>query len=159
MSAKVKAAQVEAETAPELVEPEEGKVRVRRGKREVELEGLKQLALVWVWVKDVRASVAFYKEQVGLKLSYLDESTGWAFFSTGVEGLDFGLQVWPFGGPVPRGGGACPVFEVVNLGEARQALEARGVVFEGMADGGEGQRRHATFHDPDGNPVTLTQNW
>jgi catechol 2,3-dioxygenase-like lactoylglutathione lyase family enzyme len=159
MSAKVKAAQVEAESAEGQPEQEEGKTRTRRGKREVELEGLKQLALVWVWVKDLRAAVAFYKEQVGLKLSYLDEATGWAFFATGVEGLDLGLQVWPFGGAVPRGGGACPVFEVVNLAEARQALESRGVVFEGMAEGGEGQRRHATFHDPDGNPVTLTQNW
>lgn len=159
MTVKSKGAPLEPDLSEQPLEVEEGRTRTRRGKREVELEGLKQLALVWLWVKDLRASVGFYKEQVGLKLSYLDEAAGWAFFATGAEGLDFGLQVWPFGGAVPRGGGACPVFEVVNLSEARQALEARGVVFEGESAGQEGQRRHATFHDPDGNPVMLTQNW
>lgn len=131
----------------------------RRGKREVELEGLKQLALVWVYVSDLRASVSFYRDQVGLKLGYLDEAAGWAFLGTGAEGVEFALQVWPFGGPVPRGGGACPVFEVVGLSAAVEALTARGVEFEGETVGGEGARRHATFHDPDGNPVMLTQNW
>lgn len=131
----------------------------RRGRREVELEGLKQLSLVWIWVADLRASVAFYKDQVGLKLSYLDEASGWAFLATGAEGVDFGLQVWPFGGAVPRGGGACPVFEVVSLAAACEALAGRGVEFEAEIQGEEGARRHATFHDPDGNPVMLTQNW
>jgi|GEM_PF-2198703 len=159
MSPKAKASAAEVEPVEPTAEAEESRGRTRRGKREVELEGLKQMALVWVWVSDLRAAVAFYKEQVGLKLGFLDEGAGWAFFATGVDGLDFGLQVWPFGGAVPRGGGACPVFEVVNLGEARLALEARGVPFEGESAGREGQRRHATFHDPDGNPVMLTQNW
>ena len=142
-----------------VAEPGEGRVRGRRGRREVELEGLKQLALVWLWVADLRAAVAFYRDQVGLKLGYLDEESGWAFFATGAEGVDFGLKVWPFGGPVPRGGGSCPVFEVVDLGAARAALEARGVAFEGEAAGEEGVRRLTTFHDPDGNPLMLTQVW
>jgi len=137
----------------------ESRPRPRRSRKDVELEGFKQLAMLWLWVADLRASVAFYRDQVGLKLTYFDEKSGWAFFSTGAEGVDLGLQVWIFGGPVPRGGGACPVLEVVNLAAAREALEARGVAFEGETAGEEGVRRHATFHDPDGNPIMLTQVW
>ena len=138
---------------------EEARVRGRRGRRDVELEGLKQMALVWLWVSNLRAAVSFYREQVGLRLGYLDEESGWAFFGTGAEGVDLGLKVWPFGGAVPRGGGACPVFEVTNLGLARAAMEARGVAFEGTVAGEEGVRRLTTFHDLDGNPLMLTQVW
>jgi CreA protein len=133
--------------------------RGRRARREVQLEGLKQLAMIWFYVADLKASVEFYRDRVGLKLSFLDEQAGWAFFATGAEGVDLGLCVWSHGGRVPRGGGACPLFEVVDLSTARTALEERGVVFDGEIVGNEGERRHTTFHDPDGNPLQLTQNW
>lgn len=136
-----------------------GKPRGRRARKEVELEGLKQLAMIWFYVSDLKASVEFYRDQVGLKLSYLDADSGWAFFATGAEGVDLGLCVWRLGGTVPRGGGACPLFEVIDIGDARKALEGRGVVFDGEIVGAEGERRHTTFHDPDGNPLQLTQNW
>jgi catechol 2,3-dioxygenase-like lactoylglutathione lyase family enzyme len=137
----------------------EARPRVRRTRRDVELEGLKQLTMVWLWVADLRSGVTYYRDQVGLKLAFLDEPGGWALFNTGAEGVDLGLKVWPFGGAVPRGGGGCPVFEVVNLAEARAALEARGIEFEDDPVEGGRERRHATFHDPDGNPIMLTQNW
>jgi len=137
----------------------EPKPRGRRARREVQLEGLKQLAMVWFYVSDLKASVEFYRDQVGLKLTFLDDASGWAFFATGAEGVDLGLCVWSFSGRVPRSGGACPMFEVVDIGVARAALAERGVVFDGEIVGAEGQRRHTTFHDPDGNPLQLTQNW
>ncbi len=140
-------------------QPEEAKPRMRRGKKIVELEGFKQVCLLWFYVSDLKASAEFYREKVGLSLQYLDDESGWAFFSLGAEGVDLGLCRWPHGGAVPRGGGACPVLEVVDITTARKALEERGVAFDGETVGVEGQRRHCTFHDPDGNPVQLTQNW
>lgn len=135
------------------------KPRGRRVKREVSLEGLKQLALIWFYVSDLRASVRYYRERVGFKLLFLDEKAGWATFSTGAEGVELGLMLWGLGGRVPRGGGACPMFEVVEIETSRRALEARGVEFDGEIIGEEGVRRHTTFHDPDGNPIQLTQSW
>ncbi len=133
---------------------------VRRRKRgPIELEGLKQCCMMWFYVSDMGRSMRFYRDQVGLKLTFNDEETGWAIFATGAEGVDLALCVWPHGGALPRGGGACPVFEVVDLEKARNALEDRGVVFDGEIVGITGSRRHSTFHDPDGNPIQLTQVW
>jgi len=47
----------------------------------------------------------------------------------------------------------------VEIETSRRALEARGVEFDGEIIGEEGVRRHTTFHDPDGNPIQLTQSW
>ncbi len=123
------------------------------------LGGLKQLSMLWFYVRDLRSSVRFYKEQVRFKLIYLDEENGWAAFDTGAEGVELGLNEWRLGDNVPRGGGGCPVFEVEDLGAAREEMEKRGVVFDGEIVGQEGSRRHTTFHDPDGNPIQLTQVW
>jgi predicted enzyme related to lactoylglutathione lyase len=133
------------------------KPRRRRGP--IELEGLKQLCMMWFYVSDMGRSLRFYRDQVGLKLSFLDEEAGWAIFATGAEGVELALNVWPHGGVLPRGGGACPVFEVVDLALTRSSLEERGVEFDGEIVGVEGSRRHTTFHDPDGNPIQLIQVW
>lgn len=143
----------------EKVEGARSKPRGRRGRKVIELEGLKQLCMFWFYVSDLKASIEFYKDQVGLKLHYMDDEAGWAFFATGAEGVELGLTRWLPGEAVPRGGGACPAFEVIDILSAREALESRGVVFEGEIVGQEGLRRHCTFHDPDGNPIQLTQIW
>ena len=136
-----------------------GRPRGRRSRRETDMEGLKQLSMLWFYVKDLRQAVRYYRDQVGFRMLYLDEDSGWATFATGAEGVDLALTEWNLGGEVPRGGGACPVFEVVDLAGTRAKLEARGVVFDGEIVGEEGVRRHTTFHDPDGNPIQLTQVW
>jgi catechol 2,3-dioxygenase-like lactoylglutathione lyase family enzyme len=133
--------------------------RGRRTKRELKQTGFKQIAMIWFYVSSLDESVKFYRSKFGLRLLFLDEDTGWAIFETGAEGVDLGLCIWPHGGTVPRGGGGCPMFDVVDLTAFRINLEERGVVFDGEIVGREGERRHTTFHDPDGNPIQLTQNW
>jgi predicted enzyme related to lactoylglutathione lyase len=123
------------------------------------LEGLKQLTLLWFDVSDLHKSVHFYREMVRLKLLFLDEEAGWASFDTGAVGVELGLTVRPLGGTPGRGGGGCPVFEVEDIQQTREALESRGVKFDGGIVGEAGTRRHCTFHDPDGNALQISQVW
>jgi catechol 2,3-dioxygenase-like lactoylglutathione lyase family enzyme len=123
------------------------------------LEGFKQLTLFWFDVSDLHRSVQFYRDTVRLKLVFLDEQAGWASFDTGAPGVELGLAVRPLGGTPGRGGGACPVFEVEDILQTREALEARGVVFDGGIVGEAGTRRHCTFRDPDGNALQISQVW
>jgi catechol 2,3-dioxygenase-like lactoylglutathione lyase family enzyme len=111
-----------------------------------------------VFVRDMRRSVKFYRDTIGLPLRF--ESPEWSEFATGSCNLALHKAVE---GTAPQAGaerqaGHCHVgFTVTDLDDfhARmQALEVRCLDAPKIADFGG---RLAVYADPDGLPVSVTQ--
>jgi catechol 2,3-dioxygenase-like lactoylglutathione lyase family enzyme len=107
-------------------------------------------------VSDVKKSIAWYQDALGLKLLYHVEEMGWCELQTEVSGgkVNVGLsQV-----EKPKPGGPTPTFGVKNVDKARAILEEKKVRFEGPTREYPGMVRLATFYDPDGNTLMLYQS-
>ncbi len=110
-------------------------------------------------VKDVRRSVAFYTEQLGLKL---DQQTLPAFaqVSTGNFKLILsgpgasGSRPMPDGSRQEPGGWNRIVFRVADLPGRIQALKKAGMRFRNEMEVGPGGKQ-IQLEDPDGNPIEL----
>ncbi|MFN8234039.1 MAG: VOC family protein [Actinomycetota bacterium] len=105
---------------------------------------------VYYWTRDMDASVAFYRDVVGLPL-VRRSGDAWAEFDAGpVRMALHGTDEQP-----PASGTA--VFRVDDLDGERASLESRGATFDAHVGEVEGFARFATFRDPDGNPVQLIE--
>ena len=96
------------------------------------------------------AAVTFYRDVVGLALSYRS-GDAWAEFDAGaarfaLHGVD---------GDAPPCGTAS--FVVEDLDAEKIRLEGLGVGFDEHVGEVEGFARFATFRDPDGHPVQLIE--
>jgi len=80
---------------------------------------------------------------------------GWAQLQTPVPGLIVGIGQSEEG--VKAGGGATLTFAVEDIDAARAYLEGAGVRFDGETRQIEDMVRLATFYDPDGNTLMLSQ--
>ena len=109
-----------------------------------------QLDHVYYWTANMDASVAFYRDVVGLELVRRDGDE-WAEFDAG----SVRLALHGTDDPVPPSGTA--VFRVDDLDDARLRLTARGARFDAHVGEVEGLARFATFRDPDGNPIQLIE--
>jgi catechol 2,3-dioxygenase-like lactoylglutathione lyase family enzyme len=105
---------------------------------------------VYYWTRDLDASVAFYRDVVGLPL-VRRSGDQWAEFDAG----PVRLALHGTDEQVPGSGTA--VFRVDDLDGERAALESRGATFDAFVGEVEGFARFATFRDPDGNPVQLIE--
>lgn len=106
-----------------------------------------------VQVKDIAASIDWYQKVVGFKLLYHVEEMGWCELSTSVDSVSIGLsQV-----EKPKVGGPTPTFGVADIEHARSRLEDQGVRFDGPTLEFPGMVKLATFFDPDGNALMLSQ--
>ncbi|MGJ8529011.1 VOC family protein [Maritalea sp.] len=105
-------------------------------------------------VSDRHASAQWYNDMLGFELVYHADDAGWSELKTKTEGVTLGLGEHTE--PVP--GNSVPVFGIANIDEARAALEAAGVKFDGETDVIEGMVSTATFYDPDGNAMMLAQD-
>jgi catechol 2,3-dioxygenase-like lactoylglutathione lyase family enzyme len=112
--------------------------------------------LVTLFVRDVRASVRFYVETLGMKLVE-QAGQGWVVVDAG-EGFRIGLHE---GGSARlegegRGAGTPTVglYPKVPIREAIAVLENRGVAFDVNDDG---PVTLAHFRDPDDNALYLCQ--
>ena len=104
-------------------------------------------------VKDLKASLAWYRDVLGFKLIYHMEDIAWCELSTGVGGVNVGLsQV-----ESPKTGGPTPTFGVSDIDHARKQLEDRGVKFDGPTQEIPNMVKLATFFDPDGNAIMFSQ--
>lgn len=106
-------------------------------------------------VKDLDASIAWFKDILGFDLSVRVDEAGWAEVSTPTPGVTIGLGQ---NEEVDGQGGTTPVFGVVDIAAARAELEGKDVRFDGETMEIPGMVKLATFFDPDGNSYMLAQS-
>lgn len=114
---------------------------------------------VMIMVSDMKRSLKFYKETLGLTLKF--ESEEWSEFQTGTTTLAL------HGGAKPSGGGGrgepqagtCSIgFSVADLEKTWKELQARGVRFVMPPTAREGEGiKLAVGLDPDGLPLSFAQ--
>jgi catechol 2,3-dioxygenase-like lactoylglutathione lyase family enzyme len=108
-------------------------------------------------VKDLAASIAWYRDVLGFEHMYTVEEIAWCELSTGVARVSVGLsQRENPGGP----GGAVLTFGVKEIGAAKAALAAHGVRMDrdGQIEHIPGMVKLVTFYDPDGNTLMLYED-
>ena len=107
-------------------------------------------------VSDLKRSVAFYRDTLGLKLDFMKEEWDWAEFDVGPVAL--ALDANPFEGKVrdstPKPGGAVVALAVEDVQAAVEALRGKGVTI--LREPFEtGVCFMAKIADPDGNRIWL----
>lgn len=103
---------------------------------------------VFYYVTDMEASIAFYRETLGLPLVSQDYV---ARFD--LDGVLIELVPLPPGSVVPGNGNARLCFSVANLPETLEQIRARGIPTSKIKEKKDG--RLAFFRDPDGNELCL----
>ena len=111
---------------------------------------LSKVGVIMLGVRDLKKSVAFYRDQLGLTASGMVESL--AFFSAG--GVTLALrQVEGLGEGDERRTEV--VFAVDDARAAYQSLKARGVKFRVEPRPVTGDQYAADFHDPDNHVLSI----
>ena len=106
-------------------------------------------------VTDLDKAIDWYQNVLGFELSMKFEDMGWAEFKAPATGVTVGLSQVE---SVPTGGGATVVFGVVDLDRVRQRLEAHDVRFDGETQVIPEMTKLATFFDPDGNTLMISES-
>jgi predicted enzyme related to lactoylglutathione lyase len=112
---------------------------------------VKKLQNAYYVTRDMDRAVAFYRDVLGLKLSFQDGSK-WAQMKAG----DVNFSLASLEEAAEGAQGATVIFEVDDIDAAVAALEAGGGAVLGHRDMGD-HGRALTFRDPDGNLVQLFQ--
>jgi catechol 2,3-dioxygenase-like lactoylglutathione lyase family enzyme len=108
--------------------------------------------VVQIGVSDMDRAVAFYTTTLGFTLSDRRDDLQFAHIASSVPGLEIGLSQLP----APKGSGSVVLnIGVAHVGNARRALESRGVVFRGDTVVIPGKVALAAFADLDGNMLRL----
>jgi len=120
----------------------------------------KQIDYTMVVVSDMKRSVEFYREKLGIPLKF--ESPDWTEFATGATTL--ALHGGGVPGPPPAGdpskvAGACSIgFNVDDVDKTYEELKAKGIRFVMAPTQREGEGiKLAVAIDPDGLPVSFAQ--
>jgi predicted enzyme related to lactoylglutathione lyase len=108
----------------------------------------------WLAVTDLKRSIAWYEEMLGLKMLFEAEGLGWCELSTDTKDVAIGL--WETTSGFGRGG-AMMTFGVHDLQAEKTRLQGMGVEFGQPAWTVEGLIAMETFFDPDGNPLMFCQ--
>jgi len=106
-------------------------------------------------VRDFDRSAAWYQATLGFELLYKAEQIGWGDLRTPVERVTLGLSESE---RVEVKGGPTLTFNVRDIARARAALEQRGVRFDGETLVIPELVKLATFYDPDGHKLMLSQS-
>lgn len=105
-------------------------------------------------VSDLGRAIEWYRGVLGFELLYRQDEIAWCELRTGVARVNVGLSERQEAGGE---GGATPTFGVVDLEEAKAALDAAGVRQDGEIQEIPGLVRLLTFYDPDGNALMFYQ--
>lgn len=105
-------------------------------------------------VRDRHLSAKWYNEKLGFEVLYHADEAGWSELKTKTDGVTLGLGEQAELTP----GNSVPVFGIADINNARKALEAVGVKFDGETITVDGMVSTATFYDPDGNALMLAQD-
>ncbi len=103
---------------------------------------------VFYYVADIHASIAFYRDTLGLPMVSYDHV---ARFD--LDGVLIELVPLPPGTVVPGSGNARLCFSVADLQETVEQMHARGIATSKIKEKKDG--RLAYFRDPDGNELCL----
>jgi catechol 2,3-dioxygenase-like lactoylglutathione lyase family enzyme len=106
-------------------------------------------------VTDLTRAIDWYRDVLGFALLYRQDEIAWCELRTGVERVNLGLSERQEAG---GSGGATPTFGVVDIEEAKAALDAAGVRQDGEIQEIPGLVRLLTFYDPDGNALMFYQD-
>jgi predicted enzyme related to lactoylglutathione lyase len=112
---------------------------------------VRKLQNAYYVTSDMDRAVAFYRDVLGLELSFQDGDR-WAQLKAGDVNFSLASPEEAADGAT----GAVVIFEVDDIDEAEAALTAGGGTVLGARDMG-GHGRALTFRDPDGNLVQLFQ--
>jgi len=121
---------------------------------------VQELGHVSLFVKDLEASIRFYRDILGLRDVGRGKNGRIAFFSAGPHHHDLSIEVARADGP-ERPRGAPGLYHIAfQVGTTREALDAarRWVETRGLTPFGEMDgRESASFstHDPDGHEIEL----
>jgi catechol 2,3-dioxygenase-like lactoylglutathione lyase family enzyme len=115
---------------------------------------LRRVALIIIHVSDLRRSVQFYRDRLGLTL--VAESSEWAEFRVGEDRLALEADVEASGRPSQAAGRVSISFEVDDVVEAHEILSAAGVVFDRRPAEQEFGML-AVLSDPDGHEIMLLE--
>ena len=118
-----------------------------------------ELGHVSLFVRDLEASVRFYRDLLGLHDRGRGKGGRIAFLSAGIHHHDVSLEVARTDGPVPPKGAPGLYHVAFRIGSTREDLEAaRGdVERRGLAPFGDGGGDTPSFcvKDPDGHDIEL----
>ena len=112
---------------------------------------LSKISVVMLGVKDVKKSIAFYRDALGLTLQ--NQFEVFAFFAAG--GVTLVLTEAIVRNGIVTVGSAEIVFGVEGVREAHEALGARGVSFTQEPRAVNPPMWAANFNDPDGHRLSI----
>ena len=112
---------------------------------------LTQVSVVMLGVRDLTRSLAFYRDQLGLKVQ--SEIPGFAFLNAGAVTLCLSEPAAKHRGQIAGAGEV--VFSVEDVSAAYQALLGKGVQFTHEPRSITPTARVANFDDPDGNHLSI----
>ena len=114
--------------------------------------GLKPGAIVSIPVRDLKKSIAWYREVFGFEVVHTLEAPVWCELSTATRDLRIGLAQVRGGQP----GDTTPIFRVYSVEAAEAALASRQVATSEVVTVA-GQSKLLTLEDPDGNTLMLQE--
>lgn len=108
-------------------------------------------------VKDRKRATAWYEKILGFALLYDVEEIGWCELDAKMTGGTVSVGFSEVESP-KVGRGPVPTFGVVDIDAARKEMERADVRFDGDTVEIPGLVKLATFYDPDGNALMLSQS-
>jgi predicted enzyme related to lactoylglutathione lyase len=118
---------------------------------------VKEIGLMWIVVKDIKAAVQYYTDIVGLKLAEFNEEYGWAELEGHEGGVRLGIAQENPQEKVLAGQNAVMTFTVGNINKAKEEMVKKGTRCEGEILEIPGHVKMQTMVDPDGNRFQICE--
>lgn len=117
---------------------------------------VQSIDLAWIVVNDLKQSVKYYTEILGMKLSVFEEQMGWAELKGAKGGAILGLV--QANQEVKAGNNAVVTFTVENLDKTVKELSKKGLKCVGEKQVVPDQVELQMILDNSGNQIQLVQN-
>ena len=118
---------------------------------------VKEIGLSWIVVKDVKATVNYYVDVVGLKLMEFNEQYGWAELAGHEGGARLGISQENSQDNMTAGQNAIVTFTVEDLEISKNAMLKKGAKCEGAVVEVPGHVKMQTIVDPAGNRFQICE--
>jgi predicted enzyme related to lactoylglutathione lyase len=118
---------------------------------------VKEIGLIWIVSKDVRAAIKYYTEVVGLKLMEFNEEYGWAELEGHEGGSRLGIAQESPQEQIVAGQNAVITFTVKSLKQSKEEMVKKGAQCKGDVLEIPGHVRMQTLIDSDGNHFQICE--